>query len=263
MHIFLLIFTIFIFDNKKENEYIYTQLNKKGIETIEKYKKRFPFKEPSFLKIEIVDKFDKRVPEWASGIYFNKTILLKETSLENLIKTFSHEIAHSFLDEQINANKVPLWFEEGLAQIMAGEEEDFITSFILNLTGGAPLEDLENSFPSSIIGKRLAYAKSRAIVLKMIDKIGWDEFYVFLFNLGKGIPFGSAFFNSFGENLYSFEKNFKKDRFYKVIIYIGTGSLFFWFFLAILLVIAYYLRRKKNKNLVKSWEENDTDLPYF
>lgn len=258
-----IIFTIFIFDDQKENDYIYSQLKKKGIETIEKYKKKFPFKEPPLLKIEVVSKFDKRIPEWASGIYFNKTILLKEDRIENLIKTLNHEIAHSFLDEQINNQKVPLWFEEGLAQVISGEEEDFLTFFLLNLTGGAPLKDLENSFPSSIIGKRLAYTKSRLMVLKIVDKVGWDGIYVFLFNLNKGIPFEKAFFYNFGENLYSFEKSFKKDRFYKILAYMGTGSLFFWFFLAILLIIAYYLRRKKNKNLVKSWEEDDTDLPYF
>ncbi|MEJ5167437.1 MAG: hypothetical protein WHV67_10475 [Thermoanaerobaculia bacterium] len=187
MHLFLIILTVFLFGNEKENEKIYIQLNKVGMETVEKYKKKFPFKEPLFLRVEIVQKGDRRIPEWASGIYFNKTILLKEDSLENLIKTFNHEIAHSFLHNFIGFQKLPLWFEEGLAQVMAGEEEDWITVFLLNLTGGNKLENLKDSFPSSYLGKRLAYAKSRIMVKKMTEKGGWDEFYIFLrLNYSKG-----------------------------------------------------------------------------
>lgn len=263
MKFFFLFFTIFIFNSENEREEIYFQLNKKGQETIESFKKKFPLKEPDFLKLEIVEKWDKRIPEWASGIYFHRTILLREDKIENLIKTLKHEIAHSFLDESINHKNVPLWFEEGLAQIMAGEEEDFLTSFLLNLTGGIPLKDMESNFPSTFIGKRIAYAKSRVLVLKMIERIEWDGMYLFLFNINRGNSFDNIFFSQMGENLNSFENRFKKDRIYKILIYLGTGSLFFWFFLSILLIYAYILRRKKNKNLVKSWEDNDTDIPYF
>lgn len=252
-----------MFGSEKENEKLYIQLHKVGLETVEKYKKRFPFKEPLFLRVEIVQKGDRRIPEWASGVYYNKTILLKEDSLENLIKTFNHEIAHSFLHNFIGLQRLPLWFEEGLAQVMSGEEEDIITVFLLNLTGGKELEDLENSFPSSYLGKRMAYAKSRILVKKMIEKGGWDEFYIFLYNLNKGMEFERAFFSFMGENLLSFEKSFKKERVFKIMVYLGTGSLLFWFLLSLFLIFAYFLKRKKNKNLVKSWEENDTDLPYF
>lgn len=263
MQIILIIFTVFLFGPEKENEKIYIHLNKAGMEAVEKYKKRFPFREPLFLRVEIVSRRDKRIPEWASGIYFNKTILLKENSIDNLIKTFNHEIAHSFFHNFIEGQRLPLWFEEGLAQVMAGEEEDLLTLFLLNLTGGTEIEKLENTFPSSYLGKRLAYAKSRILVKKMIDKGGWDEFYLFLYNLNKGIDFERAFFSFMGENLLSFEKSFKKDRVFKIMLYLGTGSLLFWFLLSVFLIFAYILKRKKNKNLVKSWEEDDTDLPYF
>lgn len=263
MKVIFIIFTVFIFNSEKGADKIYFQLNKKGNEIVEKYKKKFPFKEPYYLKIEIVKKSDLRIPQWASGVYYNRTILLKEDKLENLINTLGHEIAHSFFNESISHKKVPLWFEEGVAQIISGEEEDITTSFLLSLTGGVPLKDLETSFPSSIFGKRIAYAKSRIFVLKIIDKIGWDGFYVLLYNLGRGDSFEEAFFKEMGENINFFEKNFKKERIYRILVIFGTGSLLFWFALSILMLIAYIIKRKKNKEVVKSWEENDTDLPYF
>lgn len=263
MIIFFVIFTVFLFGPEKENEKIYIELSKAGKETVEKFRIKFPFQEPPYLKIEIVSKKDKRIPVWASGIYYNKTILLKEDSLKNLIKTLNHEIAHSFLDPSLGSKDIPLWFNEGLAQIMAGEEDDFLTLFLLNLTGGTKLEDLNNNFPNSYFGKKLAYAKSRISVLKMVERRGWDGFYLFLFNLNRGYSFEKTFLEYMGENLISFENSFKKERILKIMVYFGTGSIFFWFFLSIFLIFAYILKRKKNKNLVKSWEENDTDLPYF
>lgn len=263
MKVIFIIFTVFIFNSEKRMEKIYFHLNNKGNEIVEKYKKKFPFKEPYYLKVEIVSKNNLRIPQWASGVYYNRTILLKEDKFENLLKTFAHEIAHSFFNESISHQKVPLWFEEGVAQIISGEEEDIISSFLLNLTGGLAIKDLEISFPSDIFGKRIAYAKSRVFVLKIIDRIGWDGLYVLLYNISRGDSFDEALFKEMGENINSLEKNFKKERIYKIFFIFGTGSLFFWFALSILLLTAYIMKRKKNKEVVKSWEENDTDLPYF
>ncbi len=263
MYLLFVLFTVFIMNPEKGEENLYLELKKKGIEMLKNYERKYPLRIPQILYLEVLKNGNGKIPPWASGLYYDKKIILKYDNMENLLKVLNHELAHSILDETIRPNRVPLWFEEGFAQILAGESIDFFTLTLLYITGGNGLRNLSFNFPQSLFWKRMAYAKAHLFVFKMVEKMGWDGFYLFLFDLKKGIPFQTAFLNNMGENLNSFEKKFKKERMQKFLIFLGTGSVFFWFFLSLLIIYAYFLKRKKSKEMVKSWEEDDTNLPYF
>lgn len=263
MAYFFIFLTLFLFEKEEGREKLYQKLKEEGERSIFIFKKNFPLKEPPYLKIKIISSKDKRVPPWASGIYFERNIYLKEDAIPNLIKTLSHEIAHSLLHETIKERQIPLWFDEGFAQILSGGEENLFFYLIFYFYWGPPLKELEENFPSFYFSKRIAYLKSKILVNKMIKERGKDGFILFLENLKKGYYFEEAFILTFGKNLKSFEKSFKKERLLKIFIFFGSSSAIFWFFLTLLFLYAYILKRKKSKNLLKSMEENDTDVPYF
>ena len=126
-----------------------------------------------------------RKPEWAAAVAFARQSLLvvrldavgpeRASDISGVLR---HEIVHLLLPERLGFAPVPLWFEEGLAQQLAGR----INRSDLDLLPGAaltgrllPLSSISASFPAEADRAALAYAQGESVVGRLIEQYGRAE----------------------------------------------------------------------------------------
>jgi len=119
-----------------------------------------------------------RAPRWAGAVNDGKIRVPVQglTGLSpELARILKHELTHSFI-YQITEGRCPTWFNEGLAQLHAGEPLDEFGPLLAQRYGGSrqmPLQDLEGSFRSFNTAQAfLAYGESLAAVQMIHDQYG-------------------------------------------------------------------------------------------
>ena len=119
-----------------------------------------------------------RAPRWAGAVNDGKIRVPVQglTGLSpELARILKHELTHSFI-YQITEGRCPTWFNEGLAQLHAGEPLDEFGPLLAQRYGGSrqmPLQDLEGSFQRFNTAQAfLAYGESLAAVQMIHDQYG-------------------------------------------------------------------------------------------
>lgn len=79
-------------------------------------------------------------------------------------RVYAHEYTHVFVGRHVRA-RLPLWLDEGIAQLVAGEAADELALAAARLFGNLPrLSHMVSRFPDKGSTRSLAYAMSRSVV---------------------------------------------------------------------------------------------------
>ncbi len=142
--------------------------------------------------------------DWTLGLYDGRIRLrLEEIGTERMAPILSHELAHAFLREEFGP-RVPVWVHEGFAQaseparLLAPREEELRQGFA-SRNSWVPLKWLDRRFqqPSHLEDVERAYAQSKWVVSRLLERFGQGKFRQFLNGLSAGKPMEKAFDQAF------------------------------------------------------------------
>ena len=135
---------------------------------------------------------------------------------KNLLK---HELVHLLLHTHISGNRLPKWFEEGVAQWASDGVADLLEeprSAVLSeaiLTDNLlPFATLVNHFPDDNRALILAYAQSRSMVFFMADTYGADNILKILDLLKNGSGFEESILRVFSVSLPELEQRWVNSQ---------------------------------------------------
>jgi len=213
-------------------------------------------------------------PKYASGVAYSEIglILLTLTpsvpsSLYDVGEVFRHELAHVALDDAIGGGqRVPYWFNEGLAVHLSGESSliRLKTLSTATLAGRlVPLGRLERSFPADELSAELAYAESADVVRFLLRQQDRERFPALITRIRDGESFALALRDAYGLDLPSLEYEWREEigKRYSFWPVLFSGSLV-WAGVLLLFVLGFRRRRMKSRETLERWarEEASAEL---
>jgi len=113
-------------------------------------------------------------------------------------KAIHHEVMHAYI-YGIARDKVPAWIEEGLSQMVSGQELVIDLKSLSNWKR-PHLKDLQKDFHYlSHEDAELAYLISHKAVKRLVKDQGFKSFGAYLRDLSNGKNHQEAFINAFGK----------------------------------------------------------------
>lgn len=207
-------------------------------------------------------------PNYAVGVAYGKLglILLTNTpvhanSEHDLLATFRHELAHLALEEAVQGNSVPLWFNEGLAVHLSRERAFGRTQTLWTavVSGNLlPLADIEHHFPDDIVGVPLAYAQSADVVRYLLRQEDQTRFRSLISRLRKGQTFSSAMSDSYGLDDYTLERVWRAEAESRYTIWpvLMSGTLV-WGGAIVLSVFAWRRKKRREEKTLRRWAREE------
>ncbi|WP_309242952.1 peptidase MA family metallohydrolase [Hyalangium versicolor] len=191
-------------------------------------------------------------PKWAVALAYpaHNIILLDARSLlepEGHI-TLRHELAHVALGQF--ARDWPRWFQEGLAQHLAGERivVTHYAALFRAVTQQKVLhfEDLAEGWPDMPADVEVAYAQSADFVAYLAGRHGPGVMNALIDGMARGEPFQMAFGKAFHSSLDVEEGNWRKGLSTRFgWLPLTTSMQLVWLVAPALCVVAYWRRRKQ------------------
>ncbi|MEJ2635423.1 MAG: peptidase MA family metallohydrolase [Calditrichia bacterium] len=211
----------------------------------------------------------QKLPDWSAAVYVSsmKRIVLKrpewtltDTPLE---KDLAHELSHVYLDERLGAQKVPLWFNEGIAEYLSGQRINIAEGVTLSnalftkrITQLASIDSLL-SFPAS--RARLAYLQSLSVILflnsrYLQNQASWNRF---MEAISAG-TFDAALQNLTGMDKIDFEIKWYRwlQEKYRWFVIFNLENLI-WVAMVVVLIGALYAIRYRNRRRLEQWEQEE------
>jgi hypothetical protein len=223
--------------------------------------------------------FSGRLPEWTGAFYVSSknTIILKSLRWSqpqpNIEKDFLHELSHLFFETKFGSKKIPLWYNEGLAEFLSGsrigiQKGKILSNAILAKTL-MPLAEIDSLTYFSHRMAELAYIQSLSAVLMLKSNLGslenWQKFHQELLT-GE---WSNSFKKYFGMDEIDFEIAWYKavEKKYQWFFVLNLENLIWVFIIGILASTMFYLRFRNRKKL-KEWdleedEMNSTSVSYM
>jgi hypothetical protein len=150
-------------------------------------------------------------PTWADGTAYpsRSSIFLRTPSIRGgqatpIDKVLDHELVHILLGRTFHPKRPPTWLQEGIAQVMAGEQGPHTIDAIRDgtLSGGfIRMDDLARGFPSDPLRARLAYAESADLISFIQVSYGPDAVPMLIDELARGENIRAAVRRSTGDGL--------------------------------------------------------------
>ncbi|MFH1529114.1 MAG: hypothetical protein ABIK09_00080 [Pseudomonadota bacterium] len=208
--------------------------------------------------------------DWAAGIaYFERDLILlrlDEGMMLTLLETFEHEVSHIALLSAV-PRRPPQWFIEGLAILQA--RQDLISRF--EAAAGAalhgnliPFKDLEEGFPSSASGRRLAYAQSGLFLYYVQAEVGGPEgLRKVISRLVAGDSIDRAVHLASGKSLDDIEAGWR-DTFAGVNSWIISlrDSWWVWTGMAFLFLLAVFVKTRRIRKRKRQMVEEESEWEY-
>jgi hypothetical protein len=142
--------------------------------------------------------------DWAVGLYDGKIRLRADelgTEMQQVI--VPHELAHAFIRQHYGST-IPLWLNEGLAQLQEPErlltaEGRYLLERIRSRTLWVPLEWLDRRFHQPADQKDLegAYMQARVIAQHLVQRFGNAKVRAFLEKIAQGKSLEEAYDQTF------------------------------------------------------------------
>ncbi len=212
-------------------------------------------------------------PEYAAGVAYPELglVLLTLTpvhagSEQDLPEVFRHELAHVALNDALNGQAVPRWFNEGFAVFASGESSfKRMQTLAMSTVGGSliPLHELDRAFPNDETKALVAYAEAQDVVRFLVRREDVHRFRSLITELREGKSFDRAIQDAYGEELSSIEFEWREDasRRYTIWIFLLSGSLV-WVVALAVFVWAWRRRKRRDKLVLQRWarEEAAEDL---
>jgi hypothetical protein len=208
-------------------------------------------------------------PKYASGVAYSEIGLVLLTldpgqagSMYDVGEVFRHELAHLALgDAIIDSERVPHWFNEGLAVHLSGESSlaRLRTLTTATLAGRLlPLSQLDRGFPADAMSAEVAYAEAADVVRFLLRQEDRERFPALIARLRNGEPFASALSNAYGVDLWTLEHEWHEDvaKRYSFLPVFFSGSLI-WIGVLVLFALAWRRRRRQSKETLERWAREE------
>ncbi len=195
-------------------------------------------------------------PDYATGVAYSHAgvILLTMSAPDtweppDLEVVLVHELSHVALYRAVSGNRVPRWFNEGVA--IHQSELRMLPRMESLLRAAAQrsmlrLSELDNHFPSRPHEVNVAYAQS-ADVVGFLRRSNNDErrFHRMIYALRKGETFDTALATAYGWTRIGLERQWRESlrTRYRILPALFAGSTV-WVLAAILVIFAYRRRRR-------------------
>lgn len=203
-------------------------------------------------------------PSYASGVAYSRLHLVLLSMLQprgaeavDLDEVFRHELAHVALDDSVRGQHVPVWFNEGLAVSLSGENrfDREKTMWHATLSGTLlPFSELDRRFPSDHFEVGIAYAESADFMRFLTRRTDQARFGAMIARVREGQPFESAVADAYGSDLRRLELQWRgeAERRYSVLPILTGGGLV-WVIVIGALVWAYVKKRRRAKKILDRW----------
>ncbi len=207
-------------------------------------------------------------PKYAVGVAYSRLGLILLTvepvhagSDHDLYETFRHELAHVALHQAVERQRVPLWFNEGLA-IHLSKEKAFgrmQTLWTATVSGNLlPLSEIERRFPDDVVGVPLAYAQSADVVRYLLRQEDQERFQLLIKRVRRGQAFDSAMYDAYGIDTQGLEYNWREDvqGRYSIWPMLFSGTAI-WVFAIALATVAWRRKRKRQTQTLARWAKEE------
>jgi hypothetical protein len=208
-------------------------------------------------------------PKYASGVAYSElglVLLTLDTGQNNQLydvgEVFRHELAHLALADAIgDAERVPHWFNEGLAVHLSGESSlvRLRTLTTSTLAGRLiPLSRIDRGFPADAMEAEIAYAEAADVVRFLLRQEDRERFPALISRLRDGEPFASALRDAYGVDLWTLEHEWREDvaKRYSFLPVFFSGSLI-WTGVLVLFALAWRKRRRQSKETLERWAREE------
>jgi hypothetical protein len=174
---------------------------------------------------------------------------------------FEHELAHIAAGRVLRGVAVPRWFDEGLAQAVAGEWRMSQSGALAGAAASGklpPLSSLDGAFPEGREAAAVAYTMSFQAVRLMLELSGASEAGELVRAVGAEGDFDVALLTMTGLTRDEFDSEYARfiaRRFTWATILHDTR----WFFLgaAALLVAGAVVRLRRARARMKAWDDEE------
>jgi len=210
------------------------------------------------------------VPSWLQGMAIPERSLvvvrLRRTGsypYKDVGSVAEHELVHLLLFQGASphAQRLPRWFHEGAAMLLAREWRFADRWHLFSAAVGArlvPLSTLRRAFPQDANGARAAYAESFSFVRHLVREQGPDVLAGMLAGVRDGASLEDAYLSLTGSTLEAAERRWRRRvHFFYRWIPIGGSSLTLWGGMALLLIAGYMRKRRRTRATLKRWEEEE------
>lgn len=203
-------------------------------------------------------------PEYASGVAYHGMHLVLLSMLAprggdavDLEEVFRHELVHVALEDAVLGKHVPVWFNEGLAMRLSGEQGWERRGLLWNATLSdtlLPLSELDRSFPRNSMAVNIAYAESADFMQYLSRRSDQLRFAAMIGRIREGQPFDRAVAEAYGEDLRRLEFQWRGDLEHRFsVIPILTGGGLIWVLVIAGLGVAYVKKRRRTKAILVRW----------
>jgi cbb3-type cytochrome oxidase subunit 3 len=214
------------------------------------------------------------LPVWAAAAYIahHDLIIVKNPawagSLPGLEHDFVHELSHLYFFRKFKENKLPLWYNEGLAEFLSGSQIEMTQAFKISnalFTGNIiALEDIDSLLYFRQPRAELAYLESLSAVLYLSELLlkGGDSFQAFHDKICLA-GWEKALQESIGTDELGFELDWLNvlEKKYRWTMLINFDNIL-WVILVIILFLAMYVIRLRNKKRLRRWEEESDQTSF-
>ena len=202
--------------------------------------------------VEYVRNYDElsravnRIPEWGIGVAIpdeGKVIVIKRGSPDKINRVLLHELAHIALHRKLRGMWVPRWFDEGVAEYLAGGQTfggQIRLAWAVLFRRVLSLDALEevNTFGYEHAG--LAYAEAVDAVKFLADRCSLGEVCDSMVKYG---DFYKGFYRACGMNVNQFYRKWLEHLKRKYLLLLVVGDMRFLWSAVVLFVLTFGLWR--------------------
>jgi hypothetical protein len=203
----------------------------------------------------------KPIKEWVAGMAMSSRNLIVMSARGNevfhAVDTFLHELAHIYLDGYLEGRRVPRWFHEGFAMLVATEQ---VGERLKNVMGAAatgsfmPMSELTDSFPRDPPTVHLAYAQSQVFVRFLQRRSDGTGVRELLAQVRAGMPFDMAFMSVFGGSVEALWAEYESslDPVSSILVFLVSATMI-WLLITLLFLWVYSRKRAKAARKREMW----------
>jgi len=208
---------------------------------------------------EFEQRFANRQLEWGEAVAdlaHRKMVLRQSTPANQLIPIMKHEYFHLLMSQC--CSPIPLWFNEGMAQL-AGQrwEPPSFWTLLFQFPKQASLRYyfFIQSYPQSASKRRMAYFLWHEAGLYLRESHDIKKLYQLFFLLEKKVPFEQAFMNVYQQSLPIFLQHFWAFEKRKLLLHLLTHPQVFGAVMLLLLSIGWIRVKLRNRKKLQKWQQ--------
>lgn len=201
------------------------------------------------------------VSDWIAGLAMSGRDLIVLSNRGNEVfkvsDTFVHELAHVYLHSALNGRRVPRWFNEGFAMLVASEQvgERLKTAMGAAATGSyIPLDDLTESFPARPPAVHLAYSQSMLFLRYLYRQEGHQGIASLISEVREGMLFDLAFARVFGGSVSKLWDRFESTLDWSsALLWVLSSTAVLWILVTLLFLYVYVVKKRRTALKKQAW----------